>query len=71
MSATTLPERTALILVRAWAEPDSEHVHARLIGVVDLLSGHETSAAAYGVDEVCELVRAWLTPLTAAADQAP
>jgi hypothetical protein len=65
MSATALPEKTALILVRAWAEPGSEHMEARLIGVVDLLGGHETTAAACSVDEVCELVRAWLTPLTA------
>jgi hypothetical protein len=71
MSPGALPERTALILVRAWAEPRSESFDARLIGVVDLLGGHETSAAASSVDEVCELVRAWLTPLTASADQAP
>ena len=64
------PGRTALILVRAWVEPDSELFHARVIGVVDLLSGHEKSAAVCSVDELCELVRAWLAPLIV-ADQTP
>jgi hypothetical protein len=64
------PERTVVILVRAWTEAGSDVVQARIIRSDAGPGSQQVGTAVSGVDEICEVVRHWLEPLTMGADPA-
>jgi hypothetical protein len=64
-----LPERVALMVIRAWieAESDPPALRARLTEIRDLIDRddewHVTARA--DIEEICEEVRRWLTTFEA------
>jgi hypothetical protein len=70
-----VPERVALMVIRAWieAESDPPRLRARLLEIDELLERevepHVTVAAE--VDEICAEVRRWLRALLASQDESP
>ncbi len=61
-----LPARTAVLVVRAWIEPEGG-LRARLIGNLDIERAREQSSSATTVDDVIAQVRRWLGAFLAAA----
>ena len=62
--AASDPERTSLIILRAWTEPD--HVNRLRVRIIRL--GQDDAAGAVeqacaSVDEACAVIRAWLMAL--------
>ena len=52
-------KRTGVLVLRAWRE-SGVAVRARITHTADVLSDTQTSVAASGVDDICEVVRTWL-----------
>jgi hypothetical protein len=59
------PERAGWLVVRVWLEAGSQQPRARIIAGMDIADGQEFTRAASSVDEVCEVVRAWMTEFLA------
>jgi 5-carboxymethyl-2-hydroxymuconate isomerase len=59
------PERAGVLVVRVWLEADSGQPRARIIARIDIADGRETIRTASSVDEVCALVREWMTEFLA------
>ena len=51
--------RTGVLVLRVWCE-DDETLRARITHTVDVVSETRTNVAAVGVNDICEVVRAWL-----------
>lgn len=64
----TAPERTGLLIVRAWIEAGDEGLRARITRVLDLAAPEEVVVAVAGPAEVLATVRAWLDDFTGARD---
>jgi hypothetical protein len=63
------PERTGLMILRAWREPD----HANRLRVYIIQQGESAAAGAVvqacsSIDEACAVVRAWLVALEEGAE---
>jgi hypothetical protein len=58
------PERAGVLVIRVWLEAGSERPRVRIIARVNVTEGRETTHAASSVDEVCALVRDWMTEFT-------
>jgi 5-carboxymethyl-2-hydroxymuconate isomerase len=63
--STASPERAGLLVVRVWLEADSRQPRARIISRIDVADGREITRTASSVDEVCALVRDWMTEFLA------
>lgn len=54
-------ERTGVLVLRVWVEPDTPQLlRARLTRVSDLEHGERTVATATGTPAICEAVERWL-----------
>ena len=59
-------DRTAVLVLRVWLEPDStQPLRARLTHLEDLASPGVGVATAASVEDTCAAVRAWLEDLLA------
>jgi hypothetical protein len=57
-------ERTSLMILRAWVEPDHEHaLRVRIIQPYQGDGGGPVVRAFASVDDVCAAIRAWLLDL--------
>lgn len=60
--------RVGVLVVRAWVEGEDEqdqHLRARVTRTDDVVDSRELTAVATSVDEVCDIVRAWLERVSA------
>jgi len=64
--SATLGERAGVIVIRAWSE-DGGRVRAR-VTATDLSVAEESVTAAEGVDEIVELVQAWLERFSSSSE---
>jgi hypothetical protein len=64
------PERTALLIVRAWIEIGDGGLRARITRVLDLAAPDEVVATVAGAEEVLGVVRSWLDDFAARRDAA-
>jgi len=54
-------DRTGVLVVRVWVEVHPEQgLRARITETNDIVAGRQRSVAVASVDEVVEIVRAWL-----------
>ena len=66
MPATVRPvtrleaERTGVLVLRAWLEPDGPPVRVRLTGRLDVRSTDETSVTVAGAGAASKIVHDWL-----------
>jgi hypothetical protein len=58
------PHRAGVLVIRIWMEAEVRP-RARIVASLDVLKGPETTVAASSIDEVCEVVREWLTEFVA------
>ena len=65
------PPATGVLVVRAWLENPPTAPLRAVVTTVDDLSGDEppSKSTVASVDEVCQLVRAWLQSLQEAGDR--
>ena len=56
----TRPDRTAVLVIRAWTEPGLRGLRARITRSVDISQLEEVVSSAGSIDEVCGQVRRWL-----------
>jgi hypothetical protein len=61
----TPPERTAVLIVRAWRESPEGTVRCRIVLSDDISMAAQRSLAASGTEEVCAIVRDWLEGVSA------
>jgi hypothetical protein len=54
------PDRTAVLVIRAWTEPGLGGLRARITRSVDISRSDEMVSSAGSIDEVCGQVRGWL-----------
>jgi hypothetical protein len=59
------PERAGVLVVRVWLEMGAQQPRARIIARVNVDDAREATYTASSVDEVCELVRLWMTEFLA------
>jgi hypothetical protein len=59
------PERTAVLVIRAWIEGEPPTLRMRITHTLDVSLGEDESTAAASVDEACAIVRRWLEELSA------
>lgn len=62
---TVNPERVGVLVIRVWLETGAPQPRARIIARVNLDDAREMTYATSSVDEVCELVRHWMTEFLA------
>ena len=54
------PERVGVLVIRIWVEGEAEP-RARITASMDVAQPRQTTVMASSVDEVCTIVRDWLT----------
>jgi len=54
------------MVVRVWIEGDADGLRARLTATHDIAAAEETTHVASTVDEIAEIVRAWVEEFAAA-----
>ncbi len=55
------PDRTGLLIVRLWIEPNArEGLRARITQTLDLAGAEQTMAAASNPDDIYAAVRTWV-----------
>jgi hypothetical protein len=59
------PERVGLLVVRVWLEMGAQQPRARIIARVNVDDAREMTYTASSADEVCELVRHWMSEFLA------
>jgi hypothetical protein len=63
------PERTGVIVVRAWKRVGATLLRARVTGRRDLLANEETSVTVAGAAKASEAVHDWLVAFEEDADE--
>lgn len=59
------PERSGLLVVRAWTEDGAPRLRARIVYMTDVTQGMQVERLAATSDEVEAAVRSWLAELLA------
>jgi hypothetical protein len=55
-----------MLLLRVWRE--DHQLVARILETQDVMTGKQTSRAAAGIDQICEIVRSWLESVASGDD---
>jgi hypothetical protein len=61
-------DRTGVVVVRVWLEPGHEQGLRARITATDLATSREMTVSAASIDEIVEIVRAWIDSFVRAGD---
>jgi hypothetical protein len=64
---TVPPERTGVLVIRAWIEGERPSLRLRITWTLDVSDPVEQSATTTSVEEACAVVRRWLEGFEAEA----
>jgi hypothetical protein len=67
MPGTAAPERTAVLVARAWLHGDPPALVARITYTVDVTEPDRVTVAASGADEIVDAIRRWIDELATLA----